>query len=110
MGHPDSLCSSILTVRGEVEEFSGDSDAAAWEEGRRMDARRAPTEISFNPRGLCQDGICGRDRDPALSCPSEAHQRNVIALTAADGELLDDFDYLLTQFPGGVGLPLHGGI
>ena len=31
-------------------------------------------------------------------------------LAAAGGELRDSLDYPLTQRPGGVGLPLHGGI
>ena len=46
----------------------------------------------------------------SLARPPEAHQRNVIVLAAAGGELLDDLDHPLTQLPGGVGLPLHGGI
>ena len=36
-----------------------------------------------------------------LARPSEAHQRDVIELAAAVGELLDHLDHLLTQFPGG---------
>src|SRR4051812_46730595 len=43
----------------------------------------------------------------SLARPPEAHQGNVIALAAAGGELLGDLDHLLTQLPGGVGLPLH---
>ena len=35
---------------------------------------------------------------------------DVIVLAAAGGELLDDLDHLLAQRPGGIGLPLHGGI
>jgi hypothetical protein len=41
-----------------------------------------------------------RIRRPVPLCPPKAHQRNVVVLAAAGGELLDGLDHPLTERPG----------
>src|SRR5437764_181641 len=108
MRHPLRPGSAEKPVRARILRQVGEEPTTAAQSTEVIPSRLSASATGRWRRNLAEE--LGSPRLQSLARPPEAHQRNVIALTAAGGELLDDLDHLLTQLPGGVGLPLYGGI